>query len=95
MTILDRDIDKLCVLARLALDDDERRRARDDLARIIGMIDALSSVSTDGVEPLAHPLDATQRMRRDDVTETIDRDAFQKVAPAVRDGLYLVPRVVQ
>jgi len=95
MTILDRDIDKLCTLARLALDDDERARARDDLARIVGMIDALANVATDSVEPLAHPLDATQRMRRDDVTETIDRDAFQKIAPAVRDGLYLVPRVVQ
>jgi len=95
MTILDRDIDKLCTLARLALDDDERARARDDLARIVDMIDALANVATDSVEPLAHPLDATQRMRRDDVTETIDRDAFQKIAPAVRDGLYLVPRVVQ
>lgn len=95
MTILDRDIDKLCVLARLALDDDERRNARDDLARIIEMIDALANVPTDSVEPLAHPLDATQRMRVDAVTETIDRAAFQKVAPAVRDGLYLVPRVVQ
>lgn len=95
MTILDRDIDKLCVLSRLALDDDERRRARDDLTRIIDMIDALSSVATDAVEPLAHPLDATQRLRPDAVTETIDRAALQRIAPVVRDGLYLVPRVVQ
>ena len=95
MTILDSDIDRLCVLARLALADDERRNARDDLARIIDMIDMLANVPTESVEPLAHPLDATQRMRADAVTETVDRAAFQKVAPAVRDGLYLVPRVVQ
>lgn len=95
MTIHERDIDKLCVLARLALDQDERKLARDDLSRIITMIDSLATVPTDSIEPLAHPLDATQRMRIDEVTEQVDRDAFQRIAPAVRDGLYLVPRVVE
>jgi len=95
MTIHERDIDKLCVLARLALDEDARKHAHDDLTRIIGMIDSLASVPTDSVEPLAHPLDAIQRMRADEVTEQVDRDAFQRIAPAVREGLYLVPRVVE
>jgi aspartyl-tRNA(Asn)/glutamyl-tRNA(Gln) amidotransferase subunit C len=95
MTIHERDIDKLCVLARLALDDDERRHAHADLTRIIAMIDSLASVPTDSIEPLAHPLDATQRMRPDEVTERINREAFQRIAPSVRDGLYLVPRVVE
>jgi len=52
-------------------------------------------VPTDSIEPLAHPLDATQRMRADEVTERINRDAFQRIAPSVRNGLYLVPRVVE
>jgi len=95
MAIHEQDIDKLCTLSRIALDESERHRARDDLDRIIAMVDLLAAVDTDSVEPLAHPLDATQRMRADDVTETVDRDAYQRVAPAVRDGLYLVPRVVQ
>jgi len=95
MTIHERDIDKLCVLARLALDQDARKHAHDDLTRIIGMIDSLASVPTESVEPLAHPLDAIQRMRADEVTEQVDRDAFQRIAPAVREGLYLVPRVVE
>ena len=95
MAIHERDIDKLCTLARLALTDDERHNARDDLARIIAMVDSLASVPTDSIEPLAHPLDATQRMRPDEVTERNERDLFQRNAPAVRDGLYLVPRVVQ
>jgi aspartyl-tRNA(Asn)/glutamyl-tRNA(Gln) amidotransferase subunit C len=94
MTIHERDIDKLCVLARLALDQDERKLAREDLSRIIAMIDSLAAVPTDSIEPLAHPLDATQRLRVDEVTEQVDRDAFQRIAPVVRDGLYLVPRVV-
>ena len=95
MTIHEQDIDKLCVLARLALNTDERRGARDDLARIVTMIDSLAQVPTTDVEPLAHPLDATQRLRSDEVTERVDRDAFQQIAPSVRDGLYLVPRVVE
>jgi aspartyl-tRNA(Asn)/glutamyl-tRNA(Gln) amidotransferase subunit C len=95
MTIHERDIDKLCVLARLALDEGERKHAHDDLTRIIHMIDSLASVATESVEPLAHPLDATQRMRADEVTERVERDAFQRIAPSVRDGLYLVPRVVE
>jgi aspartyl-tRNA(Asn)/glutamyl-tRNA(Gln) amidotransferase subunit C len=95
MTIHEHDIDKLCVLARLALDPDERRQARDDLERIVGMIDSLARVTTTDVEPLAHPLDATQRLRSDEVTERVDRELFQQIAPSVRDGLYLVPRVVE
>jgi aspartyl-tRNA(Asn)/glutamyl-tRNA(Gln) amidotransferase subunit C len=95
MTIHERDIDKLCVLARLAIDPDERRDARADLERIIAMIDSLASVATTSIEPLAHPLDATQRLRSDEVSERIDRDVYQRIAPLVRDGLYLVPRVVE
>jgi aspartyl-tRNA(Asn)/glutamyl-tRNA(Gln) amidotransferase subunit C len=95
MTILQQDIDKLCVLSRLALSDDERRHTQDDLSRIIDMIDSLALIPTESVEPLAHPLDATQRVRPDEVTERVDRDAYQLIAPSVRDGLYLVPRVVE
>ncbi len=95
MTIDERDIDKLCVLARLALDPKERSNARFDLDAIIHMIDSLASVPTESVEPLAHPLDAIQRMRADVVTEQVDLDAFQRIAPAARDGLYWVPRVVE
>ncbi len=95
MPIDDRDIDKLCVLARLALDPDERSNARTDLDAVIHMIDYLATVPTESIEPLAHPLDATQRMRADVVTEHVDRDAFQRIAPAARDGLYWVPRVVE
>jgi len=95
MTIHERDIDKLCVLARLAIDPDERRHAQRDLEGIIAMIDSLAGVATESIEPLAHPLDATQRLRPDEVTERVDRYAFQQIAPSVRDGLYLVPRVVE
>ncbi len=95
MGIREQDIDKLCVLAQLGLDPAERTRARADLNRMIEMIDAISEVATDGIEPLAHPLDATARLRADAVTEAVDPEPFQRIAPLTRDGLYLVPRVVE
>ncbi|MEQ8482894.1 MAG: Asp-tRNA(Asn)/Glu-tRNA(Gln) amidotransferase subunit GatC [Pseudomonadales bacterium] len=91
----DIDLDRLCALAQLALDDAEQQAVRGDLARIIDMVDRMQQVDTTGVEPLAHPLGHGARLRPDAVTETVDRDAFQQVAPAVADGLYLVPRVVE
>lgn len=91
----DIDLTHLCKLAQLALDDDERQAARNDLERIIAMVDQMQTVATEGVEPLAHPLGNTARMRSDRITETVDRERFQALAPATRDGLYLVPRVVE
>ena len=89
------NIPHLATLARLSLDDDARLRAEQDLHNIIAMIDAMQAVPTDDVEPMAHPMDATQRLRTDEVTETVDRDGFQSVAPETADGYYLVPRVVE
>ena len=59
------------------------------------MVDHMATVDTDGIEPLAHPLDATQRLRPDTVTALVDRDKFQRGAPATEAGLYLVPRVIE
>ena len=56
---------------------------------------SLKSVDTEGVEPLAHPLDAVQRLRVDSVTETDQREAFQALAPAAEAGLFLVPKVIE
>ncbi|WP_134604273.1 Asp-tRNA(Asn)/Glu-tRNA(Gln) amidotransferase subunit GatC, partial [Pseudomonas aeruginosa] len=65
------------------------------LNNILGLIDQMQAVDTSGVEPLAHPLEATQRLRPDAVTETDHRDAYQTIAPAVEEGLYLVPKVIE
>jgi aspartyl-tRNA(Asn)/glutamyl-tRNA(Gln) amidotransferase subunit C len=95
MTIPRQNIEKLCALARLALDPEQLQRVQQDLERIIGMVDAISGVATTAIEPLAHPLDASARLRPDEVTEQVDRDALQQSAPVTRDGLYLVPRVIE
>ncbi len=89
------DIDHLARLAALRLSDAERKAVRADLERIVAMVGRMQAVVTDGVAPLAHPLDAAQRLRRDEPTETVDRAHNQAGAPAIRDGLYLVPRVIE
>lgn len=89
------DLDHLCRLAQLALEPVERAAVHADLARIIDMVDRMRGMPTEGVEPLAHPLDSIARLRPDEVTERVDLSAFQALAPDVEDGLYLVPRVVE
>lgn len=89
------DINHLARLARLSLSDEEQKLAGDDLGRIIRMIDQMQEVDTSGVQPMANPLDAHQRLRADQVTEDVDAEHFQKNAPAKEDGYYLVPKVVE
>jgi len=91
----DIDLVHLCRLAQLALDEDELHAAEGDLARIIEMVNQMQAINTEGVAPLAHPLEKSQRLRPDSVTEQVDREQFQVIAPATEGGLYLVPRVVE
>jgi aspartyl-tRNA(Asn)/glutamyl-tRNA(Gln) amidotransferase subunit C len=85
----------IAMLARLRLADDELAETVDKLSRIVDFVDQLAKADTGGVVPMAHPLDATQRLRPDRVTEPNDRDHIQKNAPSVADGLYLVPKVIE
>ncbi|HKS13736.1 MAG TPA: Asp-tRNA(Asn)/Glu-tRNA(Gln) amidotransferase subunit GatC [Pseudomonas sp.] len=89
------DVEKIAHLARLGLDEGDLPRITDALNSILGLVDQMQAVDTDGIEPLAHPLEASQRLRADLVTERNQRDAYQAVAPATQDGLYLVPKVIE
>ena len=95
MIISRADIEKVAVLARIRLDDKQIPALENDLSNILSLVDQLSAANTDNVEPLAHPLDAVQRLRADEVTESNQREAFQAIAPATENGLYLVPRVIE
>jgi len=95
VTISREDIEKVAVLARIKVDDEQVSALENDLGNILDLVDQLSSADTDAVEPLAHPLDAVQRLRPDEVTEANQRAAFQAIAPATENGLYLVPRVIE
>lgn len=91
----DIDITHLANLSQLELSVAEQEAVQSDLQRIIRMVDQMRMTNTDGVRPLAHPLDAIARLRPDEITEIVDRERFQIGAPATVDGLYLVPRVVE
>ena len=93
---LDKDqVQHIAMLARLKLSDEEYAESVEKLSRIVEFVDQLSLADTDGVVPMAHPLDAAQRLRPDAVTDCNERDRFQQNAPAVSDGLYLVPKVIE
>jgi len=89
------DVEKIAHLARLGLTEGEIPQTTATLNNILGLIDAMQAVDTSGIEPLAHPLEATQRLRADVVTEENHRDAYQAIAPAVENGLFLVPKVIE
>lgn len=95
MTISRQDIEKVAVLARIRVNDEQISALEKDLGNILDLVDQLAAADTDQVEPMAHPLDAVQRLRPDSVTETDQREAFQAIAPATDSGLYLVPRVIE
>lgn len=95
MAIAETHVRRAAHLARIAIDDSAAAGFVDDLSRILDMVDQLQALDTTGIAPLAHPLDATQRLRPDEVTEPDQRDEFQACAPATEQGLYLVPRVVE
>jgi aspartyl-tRNA(Asn)/glutamyl-tRNA(Gln) amidotransferase subunit C len=95
MTIKQDDIEKIAELARIRLADDEIGQVTQRITEILHMVDRLQAVDTSNVEPMANPLDAMQHLRPDAVTEGNRRDAFQAIAPAVENGLYLVPRVIE
>lgn len=82
-------------LARLGVDTAQIDGYADELSGIVAMFARLQAVDTDGVAPMSHPLDLTARLRSDEVTADDQRATFQSVAPAVADGVYLVPKVIE
>ena len=95
MSLNKDQVQHIAMLARLKLADDEFAEAVQKLSRIVAFVDQLSQADTDEVTPMAHPLNASQRLRADSVTESDDREHIQQNAAAVQDGLYLVPKVIE
>lgn len=88
-------VNNIAALARIGIDPGEVDGYAAELSRILELVERMNEVDTRDVEPLTHPRDRLLRMREDRVTETNRRDEFQRVAPAVETGLYLVPRVIE
>lgn len=95
MALDNTDVEKIAHLARLQISESDTLEVAQRITNILDMIDQMQGVDTSQIAPMAHPFDATQRLRPDVVTETDQRDYFQKIAPATQDGLYLVPKVIE
>jgi len=95
MSIQKQDVEKIAHLARLAISDDDIPEYTRNLSNILDLVEQMSATDTRGVTPMAHPLDARQRLRADEVTEENRREEFQQIAPAVENGLFLVPQVIE
>lgn len=95
MSLTTDDVKKIAHLARLNMTDNELASYATQLSKILDFVEQMNQADTSGIEPLAHSLDLTQRLRPDTVTENNQRDSFQKIAPKTEAGLYLVPVVIE
>ena len=95
MALTPEDVQRIATLARLDLGAGEAEATRGKLNEVFDLIETLKAVDTAGVEPMTCAQDLILRLREDTVTESDRREAFQAQAPAVADGLYLVPRVLE
>jgi aspartyl-tRNA(Asn)/glutamyl-tRNA(Gln) amidotransferase subunit C len=99
MSLTPDDVRRLARLARIAIDEHESAAVLERLNDVLGLIDEMRAVDTRGIEPMSHAGDPDlpqgQRLRPDEVRETDPRELYQSVAPAVEDGLYLVPKVIE
>ena len=94
MSIEKQAIDNLATLARIAIDENKVEEISQRLSSVLELVDQLQAADTSELENLDHPLQGTQRLREDKVTETDQREAFQTIAPDTEEGLYLVPKVI-
>ncbi len=95
MSLQKEDVEKIAHLARLAVDEADIPEYARNLSDILELVERMDAIDTGAVAPMAHPLDMPQRLREDVVSEENQRERFQKIAPQVENGLYLVPQVIE
>ena len=95
MSLGKAEVENISRLAAIAVDEQAVDEVASKLSNMLDLFSQMAEVNTDGVEPMAHPLDQVQRLRPDVVEVTDQREKLQKVAPAVDGGLYLVPQVIE
>lgn len=93
---LDRsDVTNIAELARLEIAEADIPQYQTELSNILDLVEQMNAVNTDDVQPMAHPTDAVQRLRKDEVTEANQREKYMACAPAKEEGLFLVPKVIE
>ncbi len=95
MSLDNAQVIKIAHLARLSISEEETTDYAKDLSSILELVEKMNTANVDGVSPMAHPLNMTQRLRIDEVTESDQRDALLANAPAAESDLFLVPKVIE
>ena len=96
MSLTRHDVENIAHLARLAISEAQLSVSVDSLSKILSFVEQHNAADTAAVEPLAHPLAAqVQRMRPDEALDVDQHEKYQRNAPSVAAGLYLVPKVIE
>ncbi len=98
MSITSQQLTHIARLARIDADADEAERYASQLSRILDLVEQMNRIDTDHITPMSHPRQTALRLRPDKVNapdEANRREAYQRIAPATEQGLYLVPRVIE
>ena len=91
MSLTPEEVKRVANLAKLS----HRPQDLKELTSIFDLVKQMDAIDTSNVQPMAHPLDVAQPLREDQVTEKNTREKLQKIAPAAKVGLYLVPKVIE
>ena len=89
------EVKRIAHLARIEVSEAEAVQTQGQLNAILGLIESMRAIDTEGIEPMSHAQELMLRLREDVVTESDRHPLFQSVAPQVEDGLYLVPKVIE
>ena len=95
MSINKDQIKYLSLLSRMDIQESEISDVEEKLTKIIDFVDQLQSIDTDEIEPMAHPLNQSQRLRVDKIVEENNRDKIQKNTKSTERGMYIVPKVIE
>ena len=95
MSLDNNKVKEIAFLARLSIDDSELEQSTKELNNILDLMDQLGEIDTGDAEPMAHPLEMSQRLRDDNVTEEDLSEEFQEIAPKTGNNHFLVPTVIE
>lgn len=95
MSVQDNDVKYVANLARLQVTDEEAARFKKDLNKILGYMETLNELDTDGVEPLEHVTDMTAPFRKDQAKEPLKHEDALKNAPDADSDYFRVPKVIE
>jgi len=95
MKISEKILNNISSLSKIRIDEKIKSDLIKDLESILEMVEEMNKIDTSGIEPMSHPLEEADNLRKDKAAKDIKRDEYQKSAPQTDDGFYLTPKVIE